>query len=106
MAYKNTQLLIDNQWCDADSGKTLAVLNPATGLEIGRVAHAGIADLDRALASAKKGFALWRNTTAIERSNIMRKAAVLLRERAADIGALMTQEQGKPLVEEIGRAHV
>ena len=99
MAYKNTQLLIDNQWCDADSGKTLAVLNPATGLEIGRVAHAGIADLDRALASAKKGFALWRNTTAIERSNIMRKAAVLLRERAADIGALMTQEQGKPLVE-------
>ncbi len=99
MTYKNTQLLIDNQWCDAANGKTLAVVNPATGLEIGRVAHAGIADLDRALLSAKKGFALWRNTPAIERSNIMRKAAVLMRERAADIGALMTQEQGKPLIE-------
>ena len=99
MTYKNTQLLIDNQWCDAANGKTIAVVNPATGLEIGRVAHAGIADLDRALASAKKGFALWRNTPAIERSNIMRKAAVLMRERAADIGALMTQEQGKPLIE-------
>ncbi len=99
MSYKNTQLLIDNQWCDAASGKTIAVVNPSTGLEIGRVAHAGIPDLDRALVSAKKGFALWRNTPAIERSNIMRKAAVLMRERAADIGALMTQEQGKPLVE-------
>ena len=99
MTYKNTQLLIDNLWCDAASGMTLAVINPATGLEIGRVSHAGIADLDRALASAKKGFALWRNTPAIERSNIMRRAAVLMRERAADIGALMTQEQGKPLIE-------
>ena len=76
--YKNTQLLIDNQWCDAASGKTLPVVNPATGLEIGRVAFAGIADLDRALASAAKGFAIWRNTPAIERSNIMRKAAVLM----------------------------
>lgn len=97
--YKNTQLLIDNQWCDAASGKTLPVVNPATGLEIGRVAFAGIADLDRALASAAKGFAIWRNTPAVERSNIMRKAAVLMRERSADIGALMTQEQGKPLIE-------
>ncbi len=99
MTYKNTQLLIDNQWVDAASGKSLPVVNPATGLEIGRVAHAGIADLDRALASAQKGFALWRNTPALERSNIMRKAAALMRERAAEIGALMTQEQGKPLVE-------
>ena len=104
MTYKNTQLLIDNQWCDSASGKTLAVVNPATGLEIGRVAHAGIADLDRALASAAKGFQIWRNTPAVERSNIMRKAAVLMRERAAEIAALMTQEQGKPLMEAKGEA--
>jgi succinate-semialdehyde dehydrogenase / glutarate-semialdehyde dehydrogenase len=99
MSYQNTQLLIDNQWQDAESGKSLPVVNPATGLEIGRVAHAGVADLDRALASAQKGFVLWRNTSAIERSNIMRKAAVLMRERAAAIGELMTLEQGKPLAE-------
>jgi succinate-semialdehyde dehydrogenase / glutarate-semialdehyde dehydrogenase len=86
MTYKNTQLLINNQWCDAASGKSIAVVNPATGLEIGRVAQAGIADLDRALESAKKGFEIWRNTTVLERSGIMRKAAVLMRERAADIG--------------------
>jgi succinate-semialdehyde dehydrogenase/glutarate-semialdehyde dehydrogenase len=56
MTYPNTQLFINGQWQDAASGKTLAVFNPATGQEIGRVAHAGIADLDAALAAAQKGF--------------------------------------------------
>ena len=76
--YPHTQLLIDGQWCDAAGGRTLPVVNPASGAEIGRVAHAGIADLDRALAAAQKGFALWRNTPAIERAKIMRAAAVLV----------------------------
>jgi succinate-semialdehyde dehydrogenase / glutarate-semialdehyde dehydrogenase len=40
MSYNNTQLLIDNQWRDAQGNKTLAVVNPSTGSEIGRVAHA------------------------------------------------------------------
>jgi succinate-semialdehyde dehydrogenase/glutarate-semialdehyde dehydrogenase len=98
-AYPHTQLLIDGQWCDAADGRTLAVVNPATGLEIGRVAHAGIADLDRALAAAQKGFATWRAVPAIERAKTMRAAAALLRERADAIGSWMTQEQGKPLAE-------
>lgn len=56
MTYPDTRLLIDGQWCDALDGRTLAVHNPATGEEIGRVAHAAIADLDRAVAAAVKGF--------------------------------------------------
>ena len=44
--YPHTQLLIDGQWQDAADGRTLPVANPAAGAEIGRVAHAGIADLD------------------------------------------------------------
>ena len=99
MTYPNTQLLIDNQWCDAADGRTLAVVNPATGAEIGRVAHAGPKDLDRALAAAQKGFETWRDMTAAERSKIMRGAAALMRERADTIARLMTMEQGKPLVE-------
>ena len=102
MSYTNTQLFIDGQWCDAADGKTLAVFNPATGLEIGRVAHASKADLDRALAATQKGFDVWRKTPAIERSKIMRQAASLLRERAGAIAALMTQEQGKPVAEAKG----
>ncbi len=99
MSYQNTQLLIDGQWQDAADGRTMPVYNPATDAEIGRVAHAGIADLDRALAAAEKGFAAWRDTPAVERQKIMRRAAALVRERAADIAAMLTQEQGKPLTE-------
>ena len=98
-AYPDTRLLIDNQWVDAADGRTLDVLNPATGLVIGRVAHAGIPDLDRALAAAQRGFEVWRDTPAHERAAVMRRAAVLLRERAEDIARLMTQEQGKPLAQ-------
>ena len=102
MTYSNTQLFIDNQWCDAAAGETLAVINPATGQEIGRLAHARKPDLDRALAAAERGFATWRATPAIERGAVMRRAAGILRERADAIASLMTQEQGKPLAEARG----
>ena len=98
-AYPDTRLLIDNQWVDAADGRTLDVLNPATGQVIGRVAHAGIPDLDRALAAAQRGFETWRDTPAHERAAVMRRAAALLRERADDIARLLTLEQGKPLAQ-------
>ncbi len=104
MTYPNTQLFIDGKWLDAVDGKTLAVFNPATGKEIGRVAHASKADLDVALAAAQKGFETWRDMTAAARSQVMRKAAGLMRERAEAIGRLITQEQGKPLAEGKGEA--
>ena len=55
LAYPSTQLFINGQWRDATDGKTLAVFNPATGKEIGRVAHASKADLDKALEAAQNG---------------------------------------------------
>lgn len=97
--YPDTRLLIAGEWCDAASGKTLPVVNPATGAAIGRVAHAGIADLDRALAAAQAGFDTWRRIPAHERATTMRRAAALVRDRAADIACLLTQEQGKPFAE-------
>ena len=106
MIYPNTQLFIDGVWLDAQDGRTQAVLNPATGQEIGRVSHAGKADLDQALQAAQKGFETWRDMSPAERSKIMRRAAGLMRERAADIAQIMTQEQGKPLVEAKGEAMV
>ncbi|MDP1534109.1 MAG: aldehyde dehydrogenase family protein, partial [Rubrivivax sp.] len=99
MTYPHVQLLINNEWRAARGGATLKVHNPANGKEIGTVAKATIADLDDALASAAKGFAIWRNTPAMERAKVMRAAAQLLRERSADIARLMTLEQGKPLAE-------
>jgi len=98
-SYPDIRLLIANEWVDATGGKTIPVVNPATGQPIGSVAHAAIADLDRALAAAQKGFEAWRVVPAAERAATMRRAANLLRERAGDIARLLTQEQGKPLAE-------
>ncbi len=100
--YSNTQLLIDNAWGPAQAGKTLPVLNPATGEQIGTVAHAERADLDRALDAAAKGFAVWKRMSVVDRSKIMRKAADLLRERLDHVATLMVMEQGKPLAEAKG----
>jgi len=99
MNYPNTQLFIGGKWCDAADGKHLPVLNPATGQEIGKVAHAGISDLDMALKAAQAGFFTWRDMPAIERRKIMHAAAQLLRDRADDIATVLTLEQGKPVGE-------
>lgn len=104
MTYPNTQLFINGQWQDAADGRSLAVFNPANGKEIGRVAQAGKADLDKALEAAQKGFETWRDMPPADRAKIMRKAAALIRERAGEIAPLLTQEQGKPLVEAKGEA--
>jgi succinate-semialdehyde dehydrogenase/glutarate-semialdehyde dehydrogenase len=104
MSYPNTQLFIDGQWQDSADGRTLAVINPATGQEIGRVSHAGRADLDKALVATAKGFAVWRDLAPVERARIMRRAAALMRERAEGIAQLLTMEQGKPLAEAKGEA--
>lgn len=104
MAYPDTRLFIDDEWHDAADGRSLPVRNPATGDEIGRVAHAGRADLDRALAASERGFATWRDRTPAQRSRVMRQAATLMRERADTIARLLTQEQGKPLAEAKGEA--
>ncbi|WP_321908074.1 NAD-dependent succinate-semialdehyde dehydrogenase [Burkholderia cepacia] len=97
--YQNTRLYIDGEWCDALSGATLDVVNPATGEPIGTVARCGVHDLERAAAAALTGFETWRRVPAVERASVMRKAATLVRERADAIARLMTQEQGKPLAE-------
>ncbi len=100
--YKDVSLFIDGAWTAAVSKRTLPVVNPASGEVIGTVAHAGRADLDRALAAAEKGFRAWRKVSSFERSKVMRKAADLLRQRADAIAPLLTLEQGKPLIEAKG----
>lgn len=100
--YSDVSLFIDGAWGPSVAGKVLTVVNPATGDKLGTVVHAEIADLDRALAAAEKGFAVWRRMSAYDRAKIMRKAGDLIRSRADDIAKLMTQEQGKPVAEAKG----
>ena len=100
--YPNTSLFIDGNWSASASGRTIPVLNPATGEEVGQVAHADTADLDRALKAAQKGFQVWKKMSAFDRYKIMRKAADILRSRVDAIAPIMSIEQGKPVVEAKG----
>lgn len=97
-----TQCYIDGQWCDAESGETIAVYNPATGEEIARVPKMGRAEADRAVAAASAALKRWKSKSAKERSNIVRRWYDLLIANQEDLGIILTMEQGKPLAEAKG----
>lgn len=95
-------LFIDGSWRVGEGRDAHAVVNPATGNAMADVPLASTADLDEALAAADKGFKLWRSTDVEARAAILHKTAALLRERADEIGRILTLEQGKPLAEAKG----
>ena len=97
--YTDLALYIDGKWLNGEGRKGEDVINPATGKALGHLPHASTADLDAAIAAAEKGLAVWKSTSAYDRSKIMRKAADLLRERYDHVSKVQTQEQGKAYVE-------
>ncbi len=96
------QCYIDGVWCDADSGQTLSVDNPATGDIIAQVPKMGSAEADRAVAAAYKALKPWQAKSAKERSIILRRWFDLMMAHQEDLGAILTWEQGKPLAEAKG----
>jgi len=93
--YPDLNLFIDGQWRKAASD--MAVINPATEVELGRLPCATLADLDDALAAAVKGFKVWSRTSPRERSDTILRAAALIRDRQEEIARSITLEHGKPL---------
>ncbi|WP_287125985.1 NAD-dependent succinate-semialdehyde dehydrogenase [Desulfobacter sp.] len=96
------QCFIQDEWVDADSGKTVDVINPATGQVLGTVPFCGADETQRAINAANESLDAWRSKTAGERSAILRKWHDLLMENQEDLAVIMTAEQGKPLVESRG----
>ena len=97
-----TQAYIDGQWVDADSGKTLEVLNPATGKVIAEIAKCGTAETRRAIEAANLALDGWRRTPAKARASILRKWFNLMMAAQEDLAQILTAEQGKPLAEARG----
>lgn len=96
------QAYIDGAWCDADDGKTVPVINPATGETLGTVPHMGAQETRRAIDAAQAAWPAWRKKTARERALVLRKWNDLMLDNADDLAAIMTAEQGKPLAESKG----
>jgi aldehyde dehydrogenase (NAD+) len=94
-----TKLLINNEWVGSKSGKTFATVNPATGEEIARVAEADAADVDAAVAVARKAFESgpWRTTSASERGRLLNRLADLMEKHAEELTHLEALDNGMPL---------
>jgi succinate-semialdehyde dehydrogenase/glutarate-semialdehyde dehydrogenase len=97
-----TRAFIDGQWIDADDGSVFAVTNPATGEVMAEVARCGAAETRRAIEAAERAQIEWRQKTATERSNLLRRWFELMMEHQNDLAQIMTAEQGKPLAESRG----
>jgi len=94
-----TQMYIDGAWCDARSGQTLPVINPADESVVAEVAYGTRGEAQRAVDAAARAFPEWRVASVYDRAKILKKTAELLRDRADRIARVLTQEQGKPLAE-------
>ena len=85
----------------ATSGETFATRNPATGEVLAEVGQASAADVDRAVASARDGFAVWSAMTGAERARVLHRAVAILRDRNDELARLEVQDTGKPIAEAV-----
>ena len=93
---------VNGLWTDSKNGKTIEVNNPATMEIVGKVPNFTAEETKSAIDHAEKAFQSWKNTTAKERSIILKKWSDLIIEHVDDLAKIMTIEQGKPLAEAKG----
>jgi len=97
----NTQAFIDGQYCDAADGAKLENLNPATGEIIGTFSHCGAADVDRAVAAARRVFnqGTWSRTAPEYRKEILLKLADLVEKNKNELAVLESVDAGKTITD-------
>ena len=97
----NTQAFIDGQYCDAADGAKLENLNPATGEVIGTFSHCGVADVDRAVAAARRVFnqGTWSRAAPEYRKEILLKLADLVDKNKNELAVLESLDAGKTITD-------
>ncbi len=98
---KSYQMYIDGRWTGAASGATYEVVDPASEEVIAQVPKAGVADAEEAVRAAREAFdnGPWPRMKAVERAEVLRRAATLLRERSEELARLESMQMGKLLEE-------
>lgn len=92
-------LLIGGQWVDAQNGATFETYNPATGEKLAECADACADDVDRAVRAARAAFPGWAAVSPAQRSALLLRVADKIDERAQELAAVETQDNGKPIRE-------
>jgi len=88
---------IDGTWQDPVSRKTLPVINPANEEPLYEVALGSKADVDKAVAAARRAFETFSLTTREQRADLLAKIIDVYKKRMKDIGAAISDEMGAPL---------
>ena len=101
-ALLKTRAYVNGQWIGGDGGKSLDVLNPATGEIVASIADLGAAETERAIDAAAAALPEWSARPAKERANILRRWFLLMMQNQQDLAAILTAEQGKTLAEAAG----
>jgi len=99
-----TQLFIDGAFSDAVGGERFASLNPATGQPIAEVAKGGPADVDTAVAAARRAAddGRWSRLDPAERKAILIRWANLIEANGRELGLIETLDAGKPITDTVG----
>lgn len=99
---RELSLLVGGDWRGRAGRETVAVINPATNEEIGRLPVASEQDIDDAIAAADHAFRGWSAKSAWERAAVLQRAAALVEERRDNLAVILTLENGKPLADAHG----
>src|SRR5579872_7489405 len=92
-------MIIEAERTGAATGETYEVRNPATGEVVDTVPSGGPEDVDRAAKAAAKAFESWSKLSAFKRAHILHEAARHMLSKVDEIAPVLTQEQGKTLLE-------
>jgi betaine-aldehyde dehydrogenase len=94
-------MYLDGRWCEASDGATRALIDPATGATIARVAEGTRDDARRAIQSARAAFddGAWGQTAALDRARLLSRLADKIDEHASEFARIETLNSGKPLRE-------
>lgn len=92
-------LSVDGKRCEASTGETTAILNPATGEPIAEMASASPADIERAVQVGAERFeqGVWRRVSPRERRDVLRRIADLVRRDLEELAQLESRNGGKPI---------
>ena len=93
---------INGEWVDANDGRRVNVINPATGEVITSVPDMGKVESEAAVNAAHEAFLEWRGTTAKYRAGLLKCWFDLIVGNAHELATLLTREQGKPYQEALG----
>lgn len=88
---------IDGEWVTPEGSEVVEVLNPATGKTIAHVSLSSKADVDQAVAAAKRAFETWAGVPAPERTGLLYQYLHLLKKHKEELAQIITMENGKTL---------